>query len=123
MTLEDIIEAINRYIEKRRHYEGLEHIRSHLVLHKSITPSPIAKAYKVYEYILWLVDSTKKYRVLTLRYQSRVLAGMEEAVTRHCEKDFLDNLIKLIIDGKSTTSDGTILEDIIYGRYTDYCNE
>lgn len=123
MTLEDIVEVINRYIEEKRHYRNLDHITSHLVLHKSVTPAPMAKAYKVYEYILWLVDSTKMYRVLTLRQQSRVLVGMEEVFTKDFEKAFIENLFKLVVDGKSTTSDKTILEEIIYGEYTGYCNE
>lgn len=123
MTLEDIVEVINRYIEEKRHYGNLGHITSHLVLHKSITPAPLVKAYKVYDYILWLVDSTKMYRVLTVKHQSRVLAGMEEEFTKGFEKSFLENLLKLIIDGKSTTSDKTILEEIINGRYTGYYDE
>lgn len=124
MTLEDIVESLNKYIEEKRHYGGLDCITSHLVLHKSITPAPLAPAYKVYEYVLWLVHPRgDKDRVLTLKHQSRVLAKMEESVTKHCEEAFLNNLLKLIIDGKSSSSDGTILEDIIYGRYTGHCNE
>lgn len=123
MILEDIVESINRYIEDRRLHEGLNTARGHLVLHKSITPAPLAKAYKVYEYTLWLIRTPHQYRVFTLKQQERVLAGMEEEFTRVFERHFFEGLLKLIIDGKGFNSDKSTLEEIIHGEYTGNGNE
>ena len=125
MELEDIIEALNKYIESRRlNNEECARAIEHFVLHKSITPAPTFKTYKVLEYTLWVVKGGNKYRFFTKKSTTKILTGCEELVIKDFEMGFLIDLLKVLFDTKSQNNkDKTILEDIIYGEYLGYCNE
>lgn len=125
MTLEDIIEVLNKYVESRRYNdEKCTKAIEHFILHKSITPAPTFKTYKVIEYTLWVVRGSEKYRFFTKKLTIKIPAGCEELVMKDFEMSFLTDLFKALFDAKSSVnSDRTILEDVIYGEYTGYCNE
>lgn len=127
MTLEDLIEALNRYIDEKRK-AILPYRLSHLVLQRIVEPHPTFKSYKKYTLILWVVyDDKSKYRVLTLQHQYNTKdfpsEEYQEALIRDIESKFITKLLSLVIDDRSLNNDRTILEDIIYGEYTNYCNE
>ena len=125
MTLEDIIEALNKYIESRRlNNEECARAIEHFVLHKSITPAPTFKTYKVLEYTLWVVKGSDKYRFFTKKLTIKIPTGCEELVIKDFEMGFIIDLLKVLFDTKSLNNkDRTILEDVIYGEYLGYCNE
>lgn len=125
MVIEDIIESLNKYVESRRYNdERCAGAIEHFVLHKSITPAPTFKAYKVLEYTLWVIRGSEKYRFFTKKLTIKIPAGCDELVIRDFEMGFLTDLFKVLFDVKSSVnSDRTILEDVIYGEYLDYCNE
>lgn len=125
MVIEDIIESLNKYVESRRYNdERCAGAIEHFVLHKSITPAPTFKTYKVLEYTLWVVKGSDKYRFFTKKLTIKIPAGCDELVIRDFEMGFLTDLFKVLFDVKSSVnSDRTILEDVIYGEYLGYCNE
>ena len=120
MELEDIIEALNKYIESRRlNNEECAKAIEHFVLHKSITPAPTFKSYKVLEYTLWVVKGENKYRFFTKKFTTKILAGFEKETIKYFEVGFIIDLLKVLLDTKSfNNKDRTILEDVIYGEYT-----
>ena len=122
MVIEDIIEALNKYVESRRYNdEKCAKAIEHFVLHKSITPAPTFKTYKVLEYTLWVVKGSDKYRFFTKKLTTKIPTGCEEPVIKDFEMGFLTDLFKVLFDIKSSVnSDRTILEDVIYGEYLDY---
>lgn len=125
MVLEDVIESLNKYVESRRHNdEKCARAIGHFVLHKSITPAPTFKTYKVLEYTLWVVNGEEKYRFFTKKFTTKIPTGLEEEVVKHFEVEFLTDLFKVLFDVKSLINkDKTILDDVIYGEYHGYCNE
>ena len=125
MVIEDIIEALNKYVESRRYNdEKCARAIGHFVLHKSITPAPTFKIYKVLEYTLWVVVSGEKYRFFTKKFTTKVPTGLKEEVIKCFEMEYLTDLFKVLFDVKSSVNkDRTILEDVIYGEYLGYCNE
>lgn len=125
MELEDVIESLNKYVESRRYNdENCARAIEHFVLHKSITPAPTFKAYKVLEYTLWVVKGSDKYRFFTKKLTIKIPTGCEELVIKDFEIGFLIDLLKVLFDTKSLNNkDRTILEDVIYGEYLGYCNE
>lgn len=125
MVIEDIIEALNKYVESRRlNDENCSRAISHFVLHKSITPAPTFKSYKVIEYTLWVVKGIDKYRFFTKKFTTKIPTGLEENVIKYFEMKFLTDLFKVLFDVKSSVNkDRTILEDVIHGEYLSDCNE
>ena len=125
MVIEDIIESLNKYVESRRYNdEKCARAIGHFVLHKSITPAPTFKTYKVLEYTLWVVVGGEKYRFFTNKFTTKVPTGLEEEVIKCFEMEYLTDLFKVLFDTKSLNNKGrTILEDVIYGEYLGYCNE
>lgn len=125
MELEDVIEALNKYVESRRYNnEDCARATEHFVLHKSITPAPTFKTYKVIECTLWVVHGSEKYRFFTKKFTAKVPTSCEELVIKDFEMGFLIDLLKVLFDTKSLTNkDRTILEDVIYGEYLSHCDE
>lgn len=125
MVLEDIIESLNKYVESRRYNdEKCARAIEHFVLHKSITPAPTFKTYKVLEYTLWVVNGSDKYRFFTKKLTIKIPTGCEELAIKDFEMGFLIDLLKVLFDAKSLNNkDRTILEDVIYGEYLGHCNE
>ena len=122
MVLEDVIEALNKYVESRRYNdEKCAKAIEHFVLHKSITPAPTFKAYKVLEYTLWVIKEGHKYRFFTKKLTTKIPTDLEESSIRNFEMSFLTDLFKVLFDTKSLTNkDRTIFEDVIYGEYSGY---
>ena len=125
MVIEDIIESLNKYVESRRYNDDkCAKAIEHFVLHKSITPAPTFKTYKVIEYTLWVVKGSDKYRFFTKKLTIKIPADCEELVMKDFEMGFLIDLLKVLFDTESLSNKGrTILEDVIYGEYLGYCNE
>lgn len=125
MVIEDIIESLNKYVESRRYNdERCARAIEHFVLHKSITPAPTFRTYKVLEYTLWVVKGREKYSFFTKRLTIKIPAGCEELVMKDFEMGFLTDLFKVLFDVKSSVnSNRTVLEDVIYGEYPGYCDE
>lgn len=125
MVIEDIIESLNKYVESRRYNdEKCARAIGHFVLHKSITPAPTFKIYKVLEYTLWVVVGEEKYRFFIKKFTTKVPTGLKEEVIKCFEMEYLTDLFKALFDTKSSVNkDRTILEDVIYGEYLGYCNE
>lgn len=125
MVLEDVIESLNKYVESRRYNdEKCARAIEHFVLHKSITPAPTFKTYKVIEYTLWVVHGSEKYRFFTKKFTTKIPTGLEEETIKCFEIEFLTDLFKVLFDAKSSINNNrTILEDVIYGEYLGYCNE
>ena len=125
MVIDDIIESLNKYLESRRYNdEKCARAIGHFVLHKSITPAPTFKTYKVLEYTLWVVNGIDKYSFFTKKFTTKVPTGLEEEVIKCFEMEYLTDLFKVLFDTKSLNNKGrTILEDVIYGEYLGYCNE
>lgn len=123
MELEDVIESLNRCIESRR-CNNMDCLTAtgYFVLHKSITPSTIFKAYKTIEYTLWIVDKCGEYRFFTKQLTTKFSIGLDEHIIKHFEQEFLTDLYKVLLT-KSPDNDRIIFEDIIYGKYPSYCNE
>lgn len=119
MVLEDIIESLNKYIESRRcNDKKCMSILGYFILHKSITPAPTFKAYKVLEYTLWVDTVNGKFRFFTKKNTVKSIPSTEEEVIRTFEMEFLTDLFKVLFDTKSVNNkDKSILEDIIYGEY------
>lgn len=117
-TLERLIDILNNSIRSIRIKENIPD-NSILVLHKSITQSPVIKAYKTYEYALWLVyPDGKKGRVFTVRRQDRVLSDSEQGYTEYFEELFIRELFNGIL------SEGSLIfNNIVYGRYIRDNNE
>lgn len=122
MVLEDVIEALNKYVESRRYNdEKCAKAIEHFVLHKSITPAPTFKAYKVLEYTLWVIKEGHKYRFFTKKLTTKIPTDLEESSIRNFEMGFLTDLFKVLFDTKSLTNKNrTIFEDVIYGEYSGY---
>ncbi len=125
MILEDVIESLNEYVESRRYNdEKCAKVIGHFVLHKSVTPAPTFKTYKVLEYTLWVVKGSDKYRFLTKKTTIKTHTDYEELIIKDFEMSFLTDLFKTLFDTKSLNNkDKTILEDVIYGEYPSCCNE
>lgn len=122
MVLEDVIEALNKYVESRRYNdEKCAKAIEHFVLHKSITPAPTFKTYKVLEYTLWVIKEGHKYRFFTKKLTTKIPTDLEESSIRNFEMSFLTDLFKVLFDTKSLTNKNrTIFEDVIYGEYSGY---
>ena len=120
MTLEDIIESINEYIaDRRKELDVTNH--QYLVLQRTITPDSTFKAYKQYEFIVWVVGGKDQYRLFTLSHQANVSANFEEALIHNLEMQFVTKLLSCLIEDKSfSNKDRTLLEDIVYGEYINH---
>ena len=122
MTLEDVIESLNRYIESRRS-NNMDCLTAtgYFVLHKSITPDTTFKAYKTIEYTLWIVDKHDKYRFFTKQLKTKLSIDHEEHIIDYFEREFLTDLYKVLLT--KSHNDRIIFEDIVYGEYLSYCDE
>jgi hypothetical protein len=79
MTLENIIESLNKYIIEEREERKID-CKTFLILQKSLIPQPMFKAYKEYKYTIWFVKNRKSYKVLTIQQTARVLDDYEDAI-------------------------------------------
>lgn len=79
MKIEDVIESLNRHIERIREDLGIK-AKGHLVLHKSIEVHPTIKIYKCYTYDVFFVNGRSKEIVINTSYKGRVPTTEEESV-------------------------------------------
>ena len=59
MTLENVIEALNKYIIEEREERNID-CKTFLILQKSLVPQPMFKAYKEYMVTIWLLNPKNK---------------------------------------------------------------
>lgn len=114
MKAEDIIEGLNRHVETKRQSLGII-TTGHLVLQRSMKPHQTFKAYKEYEYVLWFIKGSKKYRVITLKHTAKVLDGQEESLLRELNV----KLSELIFNWVGSS----FYEDVVKGEYNGYTDE
>lgn len=108
MTVEEVVECLNKHIQKKRKQLGLLNT-SFLVLQKLSKKNPVFKIYREYIYTLWLVNNTEKSRVLEVKYTDRVVDKNEEAVEKLIDMEFTKRIFDLI--------NTDLHEDIIKGTY------
>lgn len=108
MRAEDIIECFNLHIEDKRKELGINS-SGHIVLQKTTTPHNIFKAYKVYKYIIWYINNSKKIPIHTIQITEKVIGGHEEYILRRMNMETLRTILNLV---------GTeIYNKIIQGTY------
>ena len=106
MRGEDIIDSINTIIKE---HNG----KGFLVLQKQIIPHKSIKAYKIYKYIVWLVQDEHNTSILEVQNSCRVVNDIEHKHSLSImDKELLLQLIKLISDNikYKTLLDGSIKE-------------
>lgn len=95
MSIEDIIESLNRHINLERKVQKIS-ANSHLVLQRTIKPNPTFKSYKKYEWIVWLIDNDCKYKVIVVSLQEKVLKEQEESMNKRLSNILLEALFGFI---------------------------
>lgn len=95
MKLDDIIEGLNRHIDKVRRDNNIK-ATGHLVIQSTLTPNLSFKAYKTYEVILWYVTKSKKFKILTVSNCARMLNDQEESLKRETNIELCNNLFTWI---------------------------
>lgn len=95
MSIEDIIESLNRHINLERGAQKIS-ANSHLVLQRTIEPNPTCKSYKKYEWIVWLIDNDCKYKVIVVSLQEKVLKEQEESMNKRLSNILLEALFEFI---------------------------
>lgn len=95
MSIEDIIESLNRYIHLERSEQKIS-ANSHLVLQRTVEPNSTFKSYKKYEWIVWLIDNDSKYRILTVSLVEKVLKDQEEKINKRLCNSLLEVLFRFI---------------------------
>lgn len=95
MSIEDIIESLNRHINLERKAQKIS-ANSHLVLQRTVEPDSTFKSYKKYEWIVWLIDNDSKYRILTVSLVEKVLKDQEEKINKRLCNSLLEALFGFI---------------------------
>lgn len=113
MSIVDIVEALNKYINSLRAIhslpiKGMQHLVSQFI----IAPHSTFKAYKEYELTLWAVTRKDKYKVFSSYIKGN--SANEGQLIKEVEQEFVLKLFDLIKDKHK-------LEDIIHGEYS--CTE
>lgn len=95
MKLDDIIEGLNRHIDKVRRDNNIK-ATGHLVIQSTLTPNLSFKAYKTYEIILWYVTKSNRFRIFTVSNCARTLSDQEEYLKRETHIELCNNLFNWI---------------------------
>lgn len=95
MSIEDIIESLNKHINLERRTQKIS-ANSHLVLQRTIEPNPTFKSYKKYEWIVWFINNDCKYKVIVVSLQEKVLKEQEEYVNKRLSNILLEALFGFI---------------------------
>ena len=95
MSIEDIIESLNRYIRLERNEQGIS-VNSHLVLQRIVEPNLTFKSYKKYEWIVWLIDNDSKYKIVIVSLTEKVLKDQEEGINKRLCNSLLEALFRFI---------------------------
>lgn len=82
MTLENIIESLNKYIIEEREERKIN-CKTFLILQKSLVPQPMFKAYKEYTVTIWLLNpkNKKKESIYTCKRIDKFLDGNDKNLT------------------------------------------
>ena len=81
MQIEDLIEAFNLTIRKKRKSNSIDN-RGHVVLQKNIEQNSTFRAYKTYVRTLWYINGRNKYVILKVSHTDKVLEGQEEKIVK-----------------------------------------
>lgn len=95
MSIEDIIESLNRYIRLERNEQGIS-VNSHLVLQRIVESNPTFKSYKKYEWIVWLIDNDSKYKIVIVSLTEKVLKDQEEGIDKGINKRLCNSLLEAL---------------------------
>lgn len=69
MTLENIIESLNKYIIEEREERKID-CKTFLILQKSLVPQPMFKIYKDYTVTIWLLNPENKKKEAIYTYKT-----------------------------------------------------
>lgn len=114
MSTEDIIEALNLYIEEQRRRLGIS-IRGHLVVHKTIDTASSFKAYKNYKYSVYYIQNKNKHALFGVSLVDKVIGDKDEAIVLKLNTELCKLIFKAIKEG--------IIDEIIKGEYNGNFNE
>lgn len=99
MKVEEIADAINRYLDRLRQ-ENNSDKRSYFLVRKHQEPVETFKAFKRFNTELWLIDGNSKTRVITYQITGKMVEGRDEAFLKQVEGEFIIQLIDFINTGK-----------------------
>lgn len=109
MKTEDIIiESFNRCIEQDRKTSNID-TTGHLVLQKTTKPHAVFKAYKEYNYIVWFVKGSSKYRVITVSLVDRVVGNSDTTILDKLNIELSNQILRVAIS--------TQYKNLVYGTY------
>ena len=114
MTGEEIVNILNTYIETYRTDNNINS-KSHLVLHRIMTPHETFKVYKKYEFTLWFVDGKNKYTVLKCAIIAKVLQEQEESIIKQVNRRLLLEIFNLMLSEE--------FDNILKGTYNGTATE
>ena len=114
MTGEEIVNILNTYIETYRTDNNISS-KSHLVLHRIMTPHETFKVYKKYESTLWFVDGKNKYTVLKCAIIAKVLQEHEESMINQVNRRLLLEIFNLMLSEE--------FDNILKGTYNGTATE
>lgn len=111
MTLENIIESLNKYIIEERKNRNID-CKDFLIAQKSLIPTPMFKAFKEYKVIIWLLNPKNKNKTAVFQYTKtdKFLEGEDKNITL-ANKEICTGLFSLCRDSK--------FNDLIEGKYGD----
>ena len=96
MKVEEIIEGLNRFIEKQRASLKID-AKGFFVLQKEIVPHPTFKAYKEYRNNLWYIRGRKKDKIIEVAVTGKVTTNpAEEETIREVNTEFCIKLMELV---------------------------
>lgn len=109
MTLENIIESLNKYIIEEREERKIN-CKTFLVVQKSLVPQPMFKAYKEYTVTIWLLDpkNKKKEAIYKCKRIDKFLDGNDKNLTL-ANKDICKSIFSLCRQKE--------FEEVIEGTY------
>lgn len=109
MTLENIIESLNKYIIEERNKKNID-CGTFLIVQKSLVPTPIFKAYKEYTVTIWLLNpkNKKKTSILIYKKTDKFLDGNDKNLTL-ANKDICRGIFSLCRQKE--------FEEVIEGTY------
>lgn len=109
MKIEDIIiESFNRCIEQDRKISNVD-ATGHLILQKITKPHTVFKAYKEYNYTVWFVKGSSKYRVITISLVDRVIGNSDAAVLDKLNIELSNKILRVATSAQ--------YKYLVYGTY------